>query len=224
MKHISITVLAGALAAALSFSSLVQANDDRRGHYNYDAKWQTHDSERRHFNKHDKKRFAKQTPAYQHSRDNQFWAKAPVTNISPVYEQIKAYRDEKSCGYYDVKQQPARHRHNDSITDELIGGVIGGAIGNAVGANDTNKKIQAVIGAAIGASIAHDLNQRKEGRYDGRVTQEYRCETHQVPFYRDELSGYDVTYQYQGREYRTFLTEHPGKHVRVRLELAEVYP
>jgi uncharacterized protein YcfJ len=119
-------------------------------------------------------------------------------------------------------QQPHRYR-NDSYTDEILGGIIGGAIGNAVGHNKSNKKVQAAIGAALGASIAHDMNRPRHRDYGVSYRDEQRCAVEHDVEYHEEVSGYNVTYRYHGREYQTRTRRHPGKRIRVQVDVRPVH-
>jgi len=46
-----------------------------------------------------------------------------------------------------------------------------------------------------------------------------RCETRYVTQEDKEIDGYYVTYRYAGREYTTRTQEHPGKRIRVRVDV-----
>ena len=46
-----------------------------------------------------------------------------------------------------------------------------------------------------------------------------RCATHYVTEERRDLEGYLVTYRYAGRQYTTRTHQHPGKRIRVRVEV-----
>lgn len=157
---------------------------------------------------------------HKHHKDYDY---ARVVHVEPIYQRVERSIPRESCWTERVAyEQPHRYR-NDSYTDELIGGLIGGAIGNAVGHNKTNKKVQAVIGAAIGASIAHDINRPRGGGYNVSYRDEQRCAvTHDVE-YHEQVSGYHVTYRYHGQEYQTRTHRHPGKRIKVRVDVTPVH-
>ena len=46
-----------------------------------------------------------------------------------------------------------------------------------------------------------------------------RCETRYTTREEREPDGYRVTYRYAGREYTTRTEQHPGKRIRVRVEV-----
>jgi len=148
---------------------------------------------------------------------------ARVVHVQPIYHRIERSIPRETCWNERVQvQQPHRYR-NDSYTDEILGGIIGGAIGNAVGHNKSNKKVQAAIGAALGASIAHDMNRPRHSDYGVSYRDEQRCAVEHDVEYHEEVSGYNVTYRYHGREYQTRTRRHPGKRIRVQVDVRPVH-
>ncbi|MGB0466477.1 MAG: glycine zipper 2TM domain-containing protein [Pontibacterium sp.] len=147
---------------------------------------------------------------------------ARVVAVEPITRRVEQRIPRETCWQEPVPFRTA-HRQNDSYTEELVGGLIGGAIGNAVGRNKTNKKIQAVIGAAIGASIAHDLQQPRQTGYDVQYRSERRCTVKHDLQYHEQITGYHVTYRYNGQHYETRMRERPGKRIRVNVDVRPVH-
>lgn len=156
----------------------------------------------------------------QHSGRGDDYAK--VVRVDPIIQQVEQRVPREQCWQERVPVRAHRSR-DDSITDELIGGLIGGAIGNAIGHNKSNKRVQAVIGAAIGASIAHDLNRPRNHGYDTGYREVNRCSVSHDVHYRDVVAGYNVTYRYHGKEYHTRMNHHPGKRIRVNVDVSPAY-
>lgn len=147
---------------------------------------------------------------------------AKVVRVDPIIHQVKQRVPREQCWQERVPAE--RHRaRDDSVTDELIGGLIGGAIGNAIGHNKTNKRVQAVIGAAIGASIAHDLNRPRNHSYDTGYREVNRCSVSHDVEYREVVAGYNVTYRYHGKEYLARMDHHPGRRIRVNVDVSPAY-
>ncbi len=136
---------------------------------------------------------------------------ARVTHVEPIYKEIAYQEPEQYC--YDEKVVT---RSRGSNTDRIIGGLIGGAIGNELGHNKTNKKVGAVAGALLGASIADDISGRHRSE---RVHYEQRCDTRYNTRYRTEISGYNVSYRYNGSIYHTRTDYHPGNRIRVSVNV-----
>jgi uncharacterized protein YcfJ len=96
-----------------------------------------------------------------------------------------------------------------------VGGVIGHQFGNSTGGRDHGTAAGAVIGGLVGNSIDRDAEAGY--RTAGRdvvvdrvpVTRDVqRCAD--VADTRDVIVGYDVRYEYNGREFRTRLPDDPG--------------
>ena len=147
---------------------------------------------------------------------------AKVTHVEPIVVQSERRIPRRECWDEQVRyEEPGKHRK--SYTAPILGGIIGGAIGNELGAGGDNKKVGAVVGAVLGASIGNDLNHNST-RGHNRV--HYRTETrcsveHDVEYY-ERVTGYNVTYRYNGRTYQTRMDNHPGKRIRVRVNVVPV--
>lgn len=131
-------------------------------------------------------------------------------------------------------------------TGAIVGAIIGGAIGNAVADNDRDRYygyrrgndravatvVGAVVGGAIGASVERSAAQRRDpygqaygygdpryggqGYYGGQAVRD--CRTGY-----DGVDGYRVTYEYAGRRYETVTDYHPGRELRVRVDVRPEY-
>ncbi|GGK63621.1 glycine zipper 2TM domain-containing protein [Amphritea balenae] len=155
-------------------------------------------------------------------RDNAHRDYAKVTRVDPIVVQSERRIPRRECWDEEVRYETPRHQRK-SYTAPILGGIIGGALGNELGAGGDNKKVGAVVGAVLGASIGNDLKQNRS-QYDNRV--HYRTETrcsveHDVEYY-ERVTGYNVTYRYQGRTYHTQMDRHPGKRIRVRVNVVPV--
>lgn len=149
------------------------------------------------------------------------WAR--VVDVDPIYETIRHRVPVRDC-WMETRYEPV-DRGRGSYTPGLLGAVIGGALGNELGHNKSNKRVGAVVGAALGASIARDIDQHRRGHRSERVhpVREEVCETSERVEYEEQLVGYNVTYRYQDRTYHTQMSEHPGKRLRVAVNVTPVY-
>ncbi len=138
---------------------------------------------------------------------------ARVINVSPIYETVSYSEPYQECHYEERLIKDKR----DSTTAIIVGSLIGGAIGNELGHNKSNKRVGAFAGAVLGGSIARDIDRRKQGGY--KVKTEKVCSTRYKDAYHEELTGYDVTYQYRNLTYYTTMDEHPGKRIRVAVNV-----
>ncbi|MFL0800751.1 MAG: glycine zipper 2TM domain-containing protein [Agarilytica sp.] len=158
-----------------------------------------------------------------HYRDkHQFTDFAKVKQATAQYKTFEHRIPEEKCWTETVVleryEQPSR-------TGALLGGLIGGTIGHAVGHGRSNKKLGAVVGSVLGASIGKDVSQQRHNARNqpNRTYDEVeRCEVEYHSQYEERIIGYDVTYQYRGEFYHTFMKKHPGKRIRVNVAISPV--
>jgi uncharacterized protein YcfJ len=93
-------------------------------------------------------------------------------------------------------------------------------IGNQFGRGH-GRDAATAAGALLGYSLARD-SQRHHGYYSGGReyrTYQQRCAT-RTEYYNDErVTGYDVSYRYNGRVYYTVTDYHPGDRIRVEVSV-----
>lgn len=97
----------------------------------------------------------------------------------------------------------------------VIGGITGALIGSQIGSGrgrDAAAAVGAVTGALVGSRMSG--NAQEQGSYNYNTQPVQRCR--QVyDSYRQEISGYSVTYRYRGRDITTTLPYDPGPTVRI---------
>lgn len=144
-----------------------------------------------------------------------YYDKAKVTDVSPIYETIQVSYPEKQCWDERVLRRSSGHR---SYTGTIVGGIVGGVVGHQIG-NGRGRDVATVAGTLLGASIGHDLSHRRPS-YRSVTTR--HCEV--VERYEEEerLVGYRVEYRYKGRKFVTRTDEHPGKWIRVEVDVEPV--
>lgn len=101
----------------------------------------------------------------------------------------------------------------------VIGGLAGAVLGSRIGGGDgryIGTAVGTLAGGAAGRAI-YDANNRTQQyrRGDVRV-----CEPSGYGSESERVDGYDVTYEYAGREYRTRRDYHPGERIRVRVDVS----
>lgn len=148
------------------------------------------------------------------------YEQADVIAVSPRYETITYSEPREECRMERVAYTDRKHK---SSTPKIVGALIGGALGNALGAKRPNKQVGAVVGGLLGYSIGKDV-ARHNRHHTGEVRyrQEEVCEVYYDRREEQQLSGYDVTYEYGGKTYQALLDEHPGKTMRVKVRVRPV--
>lgn len=110
----------------------------------------------------------------------------------------------------------ARAGHYEELRDQektsvgkgaAIGAVTGGVIGHQVDSGGGT-----AAGAILGGLLGHHLERRND-RDDQPDLDRSQCRY--VSTGSDSLAGYDVRYEYGGREYVTRLNEDPGQRLRL---------
>jgi len=96
------------------------------------------------------------------------------------------------------------------------GAVVGGVLGNQVG-DGRGRQVARAAGAIIGGAVGYNVSRDRKGNGGERIQE--RCETRYRDNYEERVDGYDVTYEYAGREYLTRLPYDPGERIRIRVDV-----
>lgn len=140
-----------------------------------------------------------------------------VVRVQPRVEQIRQPRQECRTEYVQVpvQQQPQARSAGGSI----IGGIAGALIGNQVGGG-TGRVAATAAGAIAGAVVGDrvDNDGRQVAQPAGVQEQAVRqCRT--VDAWESRTTGYEVTYDYRGRNYTSIMSHDPGQRVRLRVSV-----
>ncbi len=127
-----------------------------------------------------------------------------VLSVSPVQQQVSV--PQQVCQDETV---PVRQR--SSGAGAVLGAVVGGLAGNAIGSGGGRA---AATGAGLvgGAMLGNQL----EGNGAVRYETVRRCSTQN--FYRNQTMGYDVVYEYAGRQYTTRTANPPGDWIALSVQ------
>ena len=139
--------------------------------------------------------------------------RARVVSSEPVYETIR--EPQTQCWTETVGHNPYRSQR-ESSGGAVLGAIAGGLIGSTVG-NGNGRIAAAAVGAATGAVIG-DRHDRYDRAPATRVVE--RCRS--TDDIRQVISGYQVRYRYEGREYMTELPYDPGRFVNLRVTVSVI--
>ena len=144
----------------------------------------------------------------------------PVISSYPVYQTVVREEPREQC---HIEQVARRQSRGKSATPAIVGTILGGALGNALGSKKSNQRVGAVVGGVLGYSIGKDVG-RRHAEYYGAVRYEERevCSTVYERIEEERLTGYDVSYAYGGRIYKTRMRRDPGSTVRVRVQVEPI--
>ena len=146
-----------------------------------------------------------------------FVDRARVQRVEPQYETVQLPREECTSQWVTEARPVAGDR---SYGGAVVGGIAGGILGNQVGkghGREAATAAGAVIGALAGDRIA---NQNSQPVYREAEREVRSCRT--VYDTQQRVTGYRVSYEYQGRAYATVTREHPGQSLPVRVSVTPV--
>jgi uncharacterized protein YcfJ len=136
---------------------------------------------------------------------------APVISSVPVYQTVN--EPQQQCWTESVTTYEEQHR---SPGGAILGGLTGGLLGSTLGRGN-GRVASAAVGAAIGALIGDNVGNPGHGIVP--VTRPVqRCQTAQS--YRQVLTGYQVTYNYNGRNTTVVMPYDPGARVPIEIGVA----
>ena len=140
-----------------------------------------------------------------------------VVRVQPRVEQVRMPRQECRTEYVQapVQQYPQQRSAGGSI----IGGLAGALIGNQVGGG-TGRVAATAAGAIAGAVVGDRVDN--DGRYVNQPQQIQEQAVRQcrnVDQYESRTNGYEVTYDYRGRNYTSVMARDPGQRVRLRVSV-----
>lgn len=143
---------------------------------------------------------------------------AEVVDVEPIVRQVETIEPQERCWFETVQRRQSGER---SITAPLLGAIIGGAVGNAVGHKKRNKQVGAVVGAVLGGSLARDISRANHTHEapSRRVRREV-CEVVEQRTTQERVTGYMVTYRYQGETHRARMERRPAERIRIRVQVA----
>jgi uncharacterized protein YcfJ len=128
---------------------------------------------------------------------------AAVVSRVPIVQQVAVPR--QVC-----ENQPVVVEQPTSGAGGLIGAVAGGILGHQVGGG-SGKTAATAVGVLAGAVVG----DRVEAGNNRQAQMAPRCTTQNV--YENRTVGYDVRYEYAGRQYQTRTVNDPGPSIRVQV-------
>jgi len=140
---------------------------------------------------------------------------ASVVHVEPLRRQVRVSEPVRECWEESVPVSNGPFSANH-IGGTLLGGLVGGVLGNQVG-DGRGRQVARAAGAIIGGAVGYNVSRDRKGNGGERIQE--RCETRYRDNYEERVDGYDVTYEYAGREYLTRLPYDPGERIRIRVDV-----
>ncbi|HWP12875.1 MAG TPA: glycine zipper 2TM domain-containing protein, partial [Ramlibacter sp.] len=120
-----------------------------------------------------------------------------VLSSTPVVQQVAVPRE--VCNY-----QPMAVQRPNSGAGGLVGALAGGAIGNQIGHGE-GRAVATLLGVVGGALLG---NQIESNNNAAQVQNVQSCTTQ--TYYENRTVGYNVVYEYAGRQYNVQMPNDPG--------------
>jgi uncharacterized protein YcfJ len=135
-----------------------------------------------------------------------FTTRARVLSSTPVYDTIN--EPTRECRTETVGYETRSYRDGSNAGGAVLGAIAGGLLGSTVGKGN-GRVAAAAVGAATGAVVGDRLGDGDRRYVESQPRQVEHCRVRDN--YRQVVSGYDVRYRFQDREYATRLPYDPGK-------------
>jgi uncharacterized protein YcfJ len=152
--------------------------------------------------------------ADEYSRHGDFQDKAPVVNVTPVYEMVEVPTEHRECWTEEVQGT----RRSNAGAGMVVGGIIGGVIGHQLGRGD-GRKLATVAGTVMGAAVGANAD-RQSARSEPYIDREHHCQVRTDYVREERLRAYQVTYRYHGETFVTEMDHDPGRFVTVRVQVS----
>lgn len=129
-----------------------------------------------------------------------------VLSATPIHQQFAV--PQQVCGNETIYSGG----RNPSGAGAVLGAIAGGAAGNAIGGG-SGRAAATAIGILGGAVLGNSIEAGRPG-YD--TVQRCTTET----YYENRVVGYDVTYEYAGRQYTVRTQDDPGGWIPLNVQPA----
>ena len=162
-----------------------------------------------------------------------FTDRARVLSVQAVHERIPVAREEcwndRQRGYEErrvTRSDTGASIGAGTVLGAVVGGVVGHQFGNSSGGRDRGTAAGAIVGGLIGNQVDRD---RGAPGPSGTITEVERVPVERnvercrvVNEVREATLGYDVRYEYAGRQFVTRLPQDPGRNLRVRVDVQPI--
>lgn len=156
-------------------------------------------------------------------RDGYGYDYAQVLRVDPLIQTWDRPVQRDQCWREPVRyREPSRHgKGRQDRAPAVLGAIVGGVIGHQFGSG-SGRDAATAAGALLGYHAVRDDQRRYGSHYEGDreyLRYEQRCEVNTEYFREERVTGYEVTYRYNGQTYTTVTDYHPGDRLRVQVEV-----
>jgi uncharacterized protein YcfJ len=138
-----------------------------------------------------------------------------VVRVTPQVERVNRPHQECRTEYVQVQQPQQR-----SVGGSIVGGIAGALLGSQVGSG-SGRTAAAAAGAIAGAVVGDRVDNQNLPNSGGVQEQQVKqCRT--VDHWESRTTGYEVVYDYRGRNYTSYMSQDPGERVRLRVSVEPI--
>jgi uncharacterized protein YcfJ len=134
------------------------------------------------------------------------------------------YSDRRYDDRYDDRNGGAYGTETGRNVAAVLGGIVGAALGSKVGGGSA-RYATAAVGSMVGGMAGRGIYESAQRNKQPKRTRVTVCDpvregdNGRYQTASNEVTAYDVTYEYAGREYTTRTSYHPGDRIRVRVDV-----
>ncbi len=141
-----------------------------------------------------------------------------VVRVTPRTEQVNRPRQECKTEYVQVPVRQAPQER--SAGGSIVGGIAGALLGNQVGGG-SGRTAATAAGAIVGAIAGDrvDNANRQVDHVPQQTTEQAVRQCRTVDVWESRTVGYEVTYDYRGRNYTSVMSYDPGQRVKLRVSV-----
>ncbi len=132
-----------------------------------------------------------------------------VLSSTPIIQQVPLTR--QICNAETVYSGSS-----NSGAGAILGAIAGGAIGNSIGGG-SGRAAATALGIVGGALVGNQVEGAGQPRYENVQ----RC--HNETYYESRTVGYNVVYEFAGRQYSTQTSHDPGNWIAVNVQPSSQY-
>ena len=140
-----------------------------------------------------------------------------VVRVQPRVEQFRQPRQDCRTEYVQVPVQ--QYQQQRSSGGSIVGGIAGALLGNQVGGG--TGRVAATAAGAIAGAVAGDRidNDGRNYNQPQQIQEQAVRQCRTVESVESRTNGYEVTYDYRGRNYTSVMARDPGQRVRLRVSV-----
>jgi uncharacterized protein YcfJ len=132
----------------------------------------------------------------------------------------RRYDDRYEDRRYDSRNPNSQSTETGRNVATVLGGIVGAALGSKIGGGSA-RYATAAVGSMVGGMAGRGIYETSQRNRQPKPRITVCDPVHEGSYSNtgSNVTAYDVTYEYAGRQYVTRTDYHPGDHIRVRVDV-----